>query len=144
MSVTGERLRRLREKSGKSQREVAKLLGISRPAYVSYETGRTTPSRKIKELSNLFNVPADYILGTSDSPYFAMLSSDESTPFGRAVKSAMEKEQEGYFTDKETAELAEALKDDDFRTLLKAKRKLPPKELEVYMKMLKGMISEYD
>lgn len=62
MSVTGERLRMLREKSGKSQAEVAKLLGISRPAYVSYETGRSFPSRKIRELSELFGVTTDYLL----------------------------------------------------------------------------------
>jgi repressor LexA len=57
----------LREETGKSQGEVAKLIGISRPAYVAYETGRSNPSRKVKELSTLFNVSIDYILGRSDS-----------------------------------------------------------------------------
>lgn len=54
MSVTGSRLRELREETGKSQGDVAKLIGISRPAYVAYETGRSNPSRKVKELSTLF------------------------------------------------------------------------------------------
>lgn len=68
MSVTGSRLRQLRMKSGKSQDEVAKILKISRPAYVSYETGRSKPSRKLTELSKLFNVSADYIMGLTDNP----------------------------------------------------------------------------
>lgn len=66
MSITGSRLRELREETGKSQGDVAKLIGISRPAYVAYETGRSHPSRKLEELSNLFNVSVDYILGKTD------------------------------------------------------------------------------
>lgn len=69
MSITGSRLRELREETGKSQGEVAKLIGVSRPAYVAYETGRSNPSRKVKELSTLFNVTIDYILGKSDNPH---------------------------------------------------------------------------
>ncbi|WP_304067847.1 helix-turn-helix domain-containing protein [Megamonas hypermegale] len=64
MSITAERLRELREKKGLSQSEVAKFLGISRPAYVKYETGNSRPVRKLKELCVLFNVSSDYILGT--------------------------------------------------------------------------------
>lgn len=64
MSLTSERLRTLREKKGLSQEEVARLLGISRPAYVKYETGKSKPVRKIKELCEIFNVSSDYLLGT--------------------------------------------------------------------------------
>lgn len=64
MSTIAERLRMLREEKGLSQAEVAKFLGISRPAYVQYETGKTKPSRTIKKLCALFNVSSDYILGT--------------------------------------------------------------------------------
>ncbi len=63
MNITGERLRQLRENKQLSQGEVAKLIGVSRPAYVLYETGRSKPLRKIKELCALFNVTSDYILG---------------------------------------------------------------------------------
>lgn len=63
MSLTSERLRILREKKGLSQGKVAKFLGISRPAYVKYETGKSKPVRKIKELCTLFNVSSDYLLG---------------------------------------------------------------------------------
>lgn len=68
MTITSDRLRDLREKKGLSQGEVAKLLGISRPAYVQYEMGKTRPIRKINELCALFNVSADYILGNDVEP----------------------------------------------------------------------------
>lgn len=66
MNLTGKRLRELREAKGLSQNEVAKLLGISRTAYVKYETGESRPVRKIKELSQLFNVSTDYILANNE------------------------------------------------------------------------------
>lgn len=57
-----EKLRMLREKLGYSQNDVAKLLGISRTAYVKYETGDSKPTRKLKELSEIFNVSLDYLM----------------------------------------------------------------------------------
>lgn len=63
-NITAQRLRELREAKGLSQNEVAKLIGVTRTAYLHYETGRYKPVRKIKELCNLFNVTSDYILGT--------------------------------------------------------------------------------
>lgn len=66
--TTGSRLKKLREEKGLSQEEVAKLVGVSREAVTFWETGRTKPIRKLKELSALYNVSADYILGKSDLP----------------------------------------------------------------------------
>lgn len=68
MNVTAERLRKLREEKGLSQNEVAKLIGLTRTAYIHYETGRYKPTRKLKELCTLFNVTADYILGNDVQP----------------------------------------------------------------------------
>lgn len=65
MNVTGKRLRKLREEKGLSQNEISKILGISRTAYVKYETGESRPVRKLDELTRLFNVSADYIMGIS-------------------------------------------------------------------------------
>lgn len=65
-TVTGDRLRALRQELGLSQEEVAKKLGISRPAYVNYEQGKSRPVRKLKELSDIFNASTDYILGRTD------------------------------------------------------------------------------
>lgn len=67
MNVTGERLRQLRESKELSQKEVADLIGVARLTYVLYETGKSRPIRKIKELCTLFNVTADYILGNDNT-----------------------------------------------------------------------------
>ena len=66
MNITAKRLRSLREAKKMSQNDVAKILGISRTAYVKYETGESRPIRKLNELSTLFNVSTDYILGNED------------------------------------------------------------------------------
>lgn len=66
MDVTGKRLRKLRTEKDMSQEEVAKILGISRTAYNKYESGVIKPVRKLKELSMLFGVSMDYILGEED------------------------------------------------------------------------------
>ena len=62
MNITSKRLRELRKNLGFSQGELAKKLGISRTAYVKYETGESRPVRKLQELSDLFNVSIDYLL----------------------------------------------------------------------------------
>lgn len=59
---TGNRLRKLREEKQMSQEEVAKLIGVGRTTYLKYETGENKPTRKLKELSNLFGVSTDYLL----------------------------------------------------------------------------------
>ena len=63
MSITGTRLKDLRIKRDVSQADVAKAIGISRTAYVKYETGASKPVRKLHELAKYFNVSADYLLG---------------------------------------------------------------------------------
>ena len=67
MSVTGERLKKLRLSRHMSQADVAKLIGVERVTYLQYEKGTNKPVRKLKELANLFNVSIDYLLGNSDA-----------------------------------------------------------------------------
>lgn len=66
MSITGQRLRMLREEKQWSQDAVARRLGISRTAYNKYESGVIQPVRKLKELASIFGVSADYILGSAE------------------------------------------------------------------------------
>lgn len=67
MDITAYRLRTLREAKGLSQRKVAEYLGITRAAYNQYESGTSKPIRRLEELSNLFGVSADYILGKNET-----------------------------------------------------------------------------
>lgn len=62
---TGQRLKQLREEKGLSQEEAAKLIGVGRTTYLKYESGENRPVRKLDELTQLFNVSSDYIMGIS-------------------------------------------------------------------------------
>ena len=77
MNITGDRLRKLRSEKGISQEEVAKYIGISRTGYNRYESGDIKPVRKLKELSKLFGVSTDYILGQSEDVASAAPRNDE-------------------------------------------------------------------
>ena len=61
----GERLKQLRTERGYSQEDVAKLIGVGRTTYLKYENGDNKPTRKLKELSALFGVTTDYLLGNN-------------------------------------------------------------------------------
>jgi transcriptional regulator with XRE-family HTH domain len=60
---TAELLKQLRESHGYSQQYVADKLKINRTTYVKYETGVSSPIRKISELASLYGVTIDYLLG---------------------------------------------------------------------------------
>ena len=59
----------LRKKAGKTQKEVADYLGITRPAYTAYESGKRQPDYEtLIKLTTLFSVSSDYLLGISNKP----------------------------------------------------------------------------
>lgn len=58
------RLKALREKSGKAQKEVAIDLCVSQPTISDWEAGRKTPSSKsAARLADYFGVSLDYLIG---------------------------------------------------------------------------------
>lgn len=67
ISTMGSRIRDLRITKGYSQKDMAELLGISRPAYVSYETDKYRPVRRLPELSAILGTSVAYLLGISDN-----------------------------------------------------------------------------
>ena len=59
-----ERLADLRVDTDRSQKDVAKILGITQQQYQLYESGkRELPIRHLAKLCLLYRVSADYILG---------------------------------------------------------------------------------
>ncbi len=59
-----DRIKKLREEAGYSQSDIAKRMGISRSAVNAWEMGLSTPTTPyIIELSKLFHVSTDYLLG---------------------------------------------------------------------------------
>ncbi len=63
----GEKIGSLRAKSGLTQTDLAKKLGISRSSVNFWEMSLSSPSiANIIEMSKIFNVPTDYFLSSSD------------------------------------------------------------------------------
>lgn len=66
MSSIGERIKKLREDSGKLQKEVAADLGITTSSLGLYEIDyRKVPPELIVKLAKYFNTTTDYILGNT-------------------------------------------------------------------------------
>lgn len=62
-----ERIRELRNCYKYTQKDMAQKLGIATITYVKYEHGENEPNyATLLELSNIFNVSIDYLLGNSD------------------------------------------------------------------------------
>ena len=61
------RLAELRYENGLSQDKIAELLGIQRPQYTLYETGkREIPVKYLRILARTYGVSVDYIIGETD------------------------------------------------------------------------------
>lgn len=59
-----EKIKILREEKALKQDEIAKILGIDRSTYTSYEIERDTiPIKHLNTLCNYFNISIDYALG---------------------------------------------------------------------------------
>lgn len=62
------RIRDLREDHDLTQREIAKLLGISQPQYNRYEQGyRDIPTDLLIALADMFQTSTDFILGRTNN-----------------------------------------------------------------------------
>ena len=66
MQTFQDRLRALREDNDLSQEVVARFLGTSQTMYSQYERGvYEMPMRHIVRICALYNISADYLLGTA-------------------------------------------------------------------------------
>lgn len=62
-----ERLKNLRRQAGLTQVEVAEKLGISQPAYASWERGVKKPTQdNLVKIAQILNVSVDYLVGNSE------------------------------------------------------------------------------
>ena len=69
MPSFSERLKELRVKNGKTQRQMAEFLEITERNYQRYEYGNVDPiASNTLKLADFFNVSTDYLLGRSDNP----------------------------------------------------------------------------
>ena len=62
-----ERIKELRDKSGLTQKQLAKRIGVTRATVNSWELAHSAPScGYLAELSKVFGVSTDYLLGLDD------------------------------------------------------------------------------
>lgn len=67
-NILGESLRRLREKSGYTQQQIANVLNIDRSTYSYYELGKTSPDiSTLLTLAGIFSVSLEELLGQEPS-----------------------------------------------------------------------------
>ncbi|MFC0188200.1 helix-turn-helix domain-containing protein [Fictibacillus aquaticus] len=77
--MLGQRLKKLRGK--RTQEDIAQMIGISRPRYSHYETGRSEPDHEtLQKMANLFGVSTDYLLIGSDIVKNPKLPSKKLSP----------------------------------------------------------------
>ena len=63
-----ERLKNLRNQAQLTQVDVAEKLGISQPAYASWERGIKKPTQEnLVKIAQILNVSVDYLVGNLDS-----------------------------------------------------------------------------
>lgn len=75
-----EKLYQLRKKSGFTQSELAEKLGISRQTVSNWELGTSVPpSKRLIEISKLYQVPIDYLLNEPKAEPLDTSSLDKST-----------------------------------------------------------------
>lgn len=62
-----ERLKKLRKQTQLTQVDVAEKLGISQPAYASWERGVKKPTQEnLVKIAQILNVSVDYLVGNSE------------------------------------------------------------------------------
>ena len=111
--MNGLRLKELREGKHLTQAQFSELVGVSQQAVGKWERETASPNDEmLKRIATFFNVTIDYLLGYDDSPR--------------------------YYTDPETAALAQELKDNpDYRALLDATKHLKPESVKEVMQFIK-------
>lgn len=119
----GKRIKELREKHGMSQVDLADKISVSKQTLYKYENSIITniPSDKIESIAKVFNISPSYLMGWKDE----------------------DADSEGYYTNPETAKLAQELfETPGMRILFDAARDSDPKDLQMaadLLKRLKGL-----
>ncbi|WP_327860313.1 helix-turn-helix transcriptional regulator [Aneurinibacillus thermoaerophilus] len=100
--MLAERLLHMRKRKKKTQEEMAKFLGITRPAYTAYETGRRQPDYEtLSKLADYFDTTTDYLLGRTNNPlsykaehFSAIINDPEINTFFKDYLSAPKEKRE--------------------------------------------------
>lgn len=92
-----ERLKKLRKDAGLTQVDVAEKLGISQPAYASWERGVKKPTQEnLVKLSNILCVSVDYLLGQTENKQTSDVLEDIELLFRMNSKGLTDEEKEVF------------------------------------------------
>lgn len=118
-SNTSERLKELMALKGLRQIDIAERTGLGKSAISQYVSGKITPKQdKIYALAEGLNVSPTWLMGYNVSMEKELIPPTKNS-------------NNGYYTDPETAELAEKLRTDpDMKVLFSAAKDLTPEEMQ--------------
>ena len=125
----GQRIKQRRESLNMTQDELARKVGYaSRSSINKIELSRDLPLRKVSQMAVALETSPSFLMGWTDVP-------DPDYP----VKSEIIEEQENkeYYINKETAEVAQSLfNNEDMRLLFDAAKDSKPEDLRMVADML--------
>lgn len=108
----------LLQKHNVTSYKVAKEAGVTQTALSNWKAGKSTPTTKtLQKIADYFGVTIDYLMTGKEK--------EESV---------------GYYTNEETAKLAqEMFEDEDMRSLFDMKRNMPPERFQAHMDFMKNL-----
>jgi transcriptional regulator with XRE-family HTH domain len=97
-NLLGERIRSIRERFGYSQQQLGELLGISRVTVSQMEAGRRKLlASDLKRLSDILEIPADYLLNPEREPEVVIQQVKENEMPVRAMRISVPQEKADKF-----------------------------------------------
>ena len=113
-------IKKLREKKGMTQKELANALNVTQTAITYWETGKREPNAEIIEkIANFFGVTPAYIMGWENT------------------------DEKKYYLNEETAKLAqEMFEDEDMSSLFHMKRDMPPERFQAHIDFMKNLYNQ--
>ncbi len=120
------RLKQLRNEKGLYQKELADILGVSRPTITQYENGTRTPDHEtLNKIADYFNISLDYLLGRGS----------ERTP--------ADKIKEALSGDPLFVDFWDKLKErEDLRMLFKQTKEMTPEGVRQIIRIIKAIGDE--
>jgi SOS regulatory protein LexA len=85
--IKNDRLKALRKQNGYSNADMAKMVGVARPTYISWESGTRNPSLEmVQKLAEVFGVSVDYLLGNDTKIDVTYNLDNESIPIDQIMR----------------------------------------------------------
>jgi len=133
-AMFSKRLKELRTQKGIYQKELAEVLGVSRPTITQYEQGKRNPDTDmLNNIADYFEVSVDYLLGRTNKKN-EMAKLEKIAPKGTLE----------LLNEEELEFLLEIANDNQRQVLLRESRGLTDSDLAKAIKIIKAFAEEED